>query len=127
MPIAKCFLPCRTKRFRGCLINDFKQQFSVFKQHYTYFGTLFHSYVFLHMFSNNNFQFLSTCTKHPLESNSQLACLPSCLAEYEYLNTVRLFYGNIACLHVAFCFVPSANGPSYINSSMSNSNARKTY
>ena len=50
----------------GCLVDIFKQQFSVFKQYYTYFYTLFHSHVFLHMFSNNNFQFLSACTKHPL-------------------------------------------------------------
>ena len=37
----------------------FKYMFSVFKQHYTHFHTLFHSHVFLHMFSN-------PCTKHPL-------------------------------------------------------------
>ena len=47
----------------GYLVCVFKQQFSVFKQHFTYFHTLFHSHVFLQMFSNNNFQFLNTCTK----------------------------------------------------------------
>ena len=36
--------------------------FSVFKQYFTYFYTLFYS----HMFLNNNFQFLSTSTKHSL-------------------------------------------------------------
>ena len=30
----------------GCLISVSKQQFSVFKQHFTYFHTLFHSHVF---------------------------------------------------------------------------------
>ena len=34
-------------RLRGCLIRCFEQQFSVFKQHYTYFHTLFHPHVFL--------------------------------------------------------------------------------
>ena len=46
-----------------CLVCDFKQQFSVFKQHFTYFNALFHPHVFPKMFSNNNFQFLNTCTK----------------------------------------------------------------
>ena len=40
--------------------------FSIFKQHYIYFCTLFHSYIFSHMFSNNNFQFLSACIKYLL-------------------------------------------------------------
>ena len=48
---------------RGCLVSVFKQQFSVFKQHFTYFNTLFHPHVFPQKFSNNNFQFLNTCTK----------------------------------------------------------------
>ena len=56
----------RTKRgeqkFRGCLVCVFKQPFSVFKQHYTYFHTFFHP----QMFSNNNFQFLNTYTKQTL-------------------------------------------------------------
>ena len=34
-------------RSEGCLVCEFKYMFSVFKQHYTYFHTLFHSYVFL--------------------------------------------------------------------------------
>ena len=33
----------------GCLVHALKQQFSVFKQYYTYFHTLFH----LHVFSKN--------------------------------------------------------------------------
>ena len=39
----------------GCLVYVFKQQFSVFKQHFTHFHTLFHPYVFSQIFSNNNF------------------------------------------------------------------------
>ena len=52
-----------TKMVRGCLICVFKQPFSVFKQHFMHFHTFFHSHVFPQMFSNNNFQFLNTCTK----------------------------------------------------------------
>ena len=48
-----------------CLIRPLKHMFSVFKQHYTYFHTLFHLHVFSHIFSNTCFQFLRTCTKHP--------------------------------------------------------------
>ena len=51
---------------RGCLVYDFKQQFLVFKQHFTHFNTLFQPHVFPQMFSNNNFQFLNTCTKRAL-------------------------------------------------------------
>ena len=54
------------KKVRGCLVSVFKQQFSVFKQHFTYFNTLFHPHVFSQKFSNNNFQFLNTCTKRAL-------------------------------------------------------------
>ena len=48
---------------RGCLVYVFKQQFSVFKQHFTYFNALFHPHVFPQIFLNNNFQFLNTHTK----------------------------------------------------------------
>ena len=51
---------------RGCLVCVFKQPFSVFKQHFTYFYILFHPHVFPQVFSNNNFQFLNTCTKRTL-------------------------------------------------------------
>ena len=51
---------------RGCLVCDFKQPFSVFKQHFTYLNVLFHPHVFSKIFSNNNFQFLNTCTKRAL-------------------------------------------------------------
>ena len=30
----------------GCLVGEFKQQFLVFKQHYTYFHLLFHRHIF---------------------------------------------------------------------------------
>ena len=52
---------------RGCLVCVFKQPFSVFKQHFTHFNALFHPHVFPQIFSNNNFQFLNTCTKRALE------------------------------------------------------------
>ena len=54
-------------------MSVFKQQISVFKQHFTYFHTLFHPHVFPQNFLNKNFQFLNTCTKqapNDLESNT---------------------------------------------------------
>ena len=48
---------------RGCLVCVFKQSFSVFKQYFTHFNTLFHPHVFSQIFLNNNFQFLITRTK----------------------------------------------------------------
>ena len=48
---------------RGCLVYVFKQQFLVFKQHFTHFNALFHPHVFPQIFLNNNFQFLNTHTK----------------------------------------------------------------
>ena len=50
----------------GCLVCVFKQSFSVFKQHFTYFNVLFHPHVFSQIFFNNNFQFLNTSTKRIL-------------------------------------------------------------
>ena len=50
----------------GCLVCDFKQPFSVFKQYFTYFNALFHSHLFLQIFLNNNFQFLNTHIKQNL-------------------------------------------------------------
>ena len=57
----------RMDMFRGCLVCNFKQPFSVFKQHFTHFNVLFHPHVFPQMFSNNKFQFLNTCTKRTLK------------------------------------------------------------
>ena len=54
------------KMLRGCLVCDFKQSFSVFKQHFMYFNALFHLHVFPQIFSNNSFQFLNTCTTQTL-------------------------------------------------------------
>ena len=54
------------------MVYNFKQQFSVFKQHFTYFNALFHPHVFPQMFLNNNFQFLNTHTKRALSCVTQL-------------------------------------------------------
>ena len=48
------------------MVCVFKQPFSVFKQHFTHFNTLFHSHVLSQIFLNNNFQFLNTHTKRAL-------------------------------------------------------------
>ena len=50
----------------GGLVCVFKQPFSVFKQHFTCFHTLFHPHVFPQIFTNDNFQFLNTYTKRGL-------------------------------------------------------------
>ena len=64
------------ERRRECLVCNFKQLFLVFKQYFTYFNTFFHPHVFLQMFSNNNFQFLNTCTKRALSiSRWQFLCV----------------------------------------------------
>ena len=73
------FFQALFRLLRGCLVCDFKQLFSVFKQHFTHFNALFHSHVFPQMFSNNNFQFLNTYTKRPLRagqtsSNVKFGC-----------------------------------------------------
>ena len=39
-----CFISGQS--IRGCLVCDFKQPFSVFKQHFTHFNALFHPHVF---------------------------------------------------------------------------------
>ena len=57
---------CIFKKLRGCLVCVFKQSFSVFKQHFTHFNTLFHPHVLPQIFLNNNFQFLNTHTKQAL-------------------------------------------------------------
>ena len=59
---------------RGCLVYVFKQQFLVFKQHFTHFNALFHPHVFPQMFLNNNFQFLNTHTKQALKVDSLCFC-----------------------------------------------------
>ena len=38
---------------KGCLVDIYKYIFLIFKQYYTHFYTLFHPYLFSHMFSNN--------------------------------------------------------------------------
>ena len=48
------------------MVCVFKQPFSVFKQHFTHFNTLFHPHVLPQIFLNNNFQFLNTHTKRAL-------------------------------------------------------------
>ena len=56
------------EKLRGCLVCVFKQSFSIFKQHFTHFNTLFHPHVFSQIFLNNNFQFLNTRTKRVLRN-----------------------------------------------------------
>ena len=55
-----------SQSLRGYLVSVFKQLFLIFKQHFTYFNTLFHLHVFLQIFLNNNFQFFNIYTKRTL-------------------------------------------------------------
>ena len=70
---------------RGCLVSV-KQQFSVFKQYFTYFHILFYPHVFPQKFLNNNFQFLNTCTKRA----------PSLLILHEIFRIAQLMYSLIS-------------------------------
>ena len=60
------FWVCVFQPFWGCLVYVLKQQFSVFKQHFTHFNAFFHLHVFPQIFLNNNFKFLNTHTKRVL-------------------------------------------------------------
>ena len=68
--------------------------FSVFKQYFTYFHTLFHPHVFLQIFSNNNFQFLKTCTNLPLSFYPWACCQerPSSQIHYHIRSTCWCIY-----------------------------------
>ena len=70
---------------RRCLVYVFKQQFLVFKQHFTYFNAFFYPHVFSQIFLNNNFQFLNRHTKqtHKLYLKRHDICASWCLS---YLN-----------------------------------------
>ena len=54
-----------------------------------HFHTLFHLYIFLQMFSNNNFQFLNTCTKRVLNMQVSIPFL--------YLSIYHLLNNFLAC------------------------------
>ena len=79
------------KNLRGCLVYVFKQSFSVFKQYFKYFHILFHSHVFPQVFSNNNFQFLNTCTKRDLT-------LAECLHQTIHRQKVSRDKKKLSCL-----------------------------
>ena len=76
--------------FRGCLVCDFKQPFSVFKKHFTHFNGLFHPHVFPQIFSNNNFQFLNTYTN--------LSVLSYVLVLYFFSHFRVSFFGKVECI-----------------------------
>ena len=88
------------RMFRGCLVCDFKQPFSVFKQHFTQFNTLFHPHVFPQMFLNNNFQFLNTQTKQALSTENRKLLIP-------------VFSFQIILLNDTFINILKVVGPTY--------------
>ena len=85
----------------GCLVSISKQQFSVFKQHLTYFHTFFHPHVFPQKFLNNNFQFLNTCTKQALDLleiynvKKEFICVCVYIYIYIYHFLHRRYVGNL--------------------------------
>ena len=84
---------CRTwkqqskETFRGCLVCVFKQSFSVFKQYFTHFNTLFHPHIFSQILLNNNFQFLNTHTKRVLNY-------------WSWWEALKVFYAWMDCVAV---------------------------
>ena len=89
---------------RGCLVCNFKQPFSVFKQHFTHFNALFHPHVFSQIFSNNNFQFLNTCTKRANQVSQKCVgvLFPQILERMDYLIFffIVVEYGMVILKHV---------------------------
>ena len=58
---------------KGCLVRCFEQQFSVFKQHYTYFHIIFHPHVFSKNTNNiTNTTLLNNVTKQSLPPSANL-------------------------------------------------------
>ena len=87
----------KIEKITGCFVCIFKQQFSVFKQHYTYFHTLFHPHVFLHMFLNNNCQFLNTYTKRTLRFCTILLIKENKQYWYYWITRLNNFICNLGC------------------------------
>ena len=85
-------------KYRRCLVCIFKQLFLVFKQHFTDFYTLFHSYIFPQIFSNNNFQFLNICHKRAHNCckklwkfyGSKLFCVSQPAGQYKMIREIIL-------------------------------------
>ena len=93
---------------RGCLVYIFKQQFSVFKQHFTHFNALFHPHVFPQIFLNNNFQFLNTYTKRALNFASLFYYLAYfCYYLWIPLHFLILFISLIILFQLIFIFIYS--------------------
>ena len=55
------------RKLGRCLVHALRQQFSVFKQHYMYFHTLFHPYIFL---KNTDNVTRTTLLNGPLDSRT---------------------------------------------------------
>ena len=98
------------------MVCVFKQPFLVFKQYFTHFNTL---YIFPQIFSNNNFQFLNTCTKQALSHSPTSLSRSVCyFLIYIYIHTgkfslsllvyaVLFFYIFKAKSFIYFCLLRS--------------------
>ena len=81
-----------------------KQQFSVFKQHFMYFHTFFHQYIFSQKFLNKNFQFLNTCTKRTLSNCKTKFVLASPLTFVEF-NHIYSYKPTSVTIFIAKCWL----------------------
>ena len=90
------------------MVSVSKQQFSVFKQHFTYLHTLFHPHVFPQKFLNNNFQFLNTSTKRALKHSNRTVSLKTLTS---LKHSQRFKHSNPLTLHftVSLTFTISLN------------------
>ena len=88
------------------MVYVFKQQFSVFKQHFTYFNALFHPQVFSQMFLNNNFQFLNTHTKRSLSCHNFFFFLPFSAMPLPQLVSIS---GNAGRTRISIISLPKFN------------------
>ena len=89
------------RRPGGCLVCVFKQQFSVFKQYFTYFYILFHSHVFPQMISNNNVQFLNKHTKQTLNNSK--------IIRFLWVGLIGLLIRNLNKIVVTLVMSPKLN------------------
>ena len=96
------FITRHVNKLSKCLVCVFKQPFLVFKQHFMHFNTLFYPHIFPQIFSNNNFQFLNTCTKqtlyHKLWTSYTTNCIILCVTIITLFAFIFFSYTRFAFL-----------------------------
>ena len=77
----------------GCWVVYFKQQFSVFKQHYTYFHTFFHPHIFPKKYKQ---LYQNNITKQTLDFSASQQCIEV---------VMRFFDKNIKIIFICNRFI----------------------